>query len=662
MTRPVPRRHAFDPADSDLFERQDAALSIWAEKLRWKQRFFSEREHVFEGTRLALGGPRGRRVFPPAASTASEHSPRRVGVAGQASAARSPATPLFARPPAALLTGPSTSPWHGGSASHLGSMEAPVPEARLCTPPAASSRRRRHTRRHNMDCFQMVSSSNCLPPSTFDSSLKTNSKLIPDPWGVSLLEEDVDWEEFFSSAPSELGFIKDNIRTSTPSTTVQLKTVNSGGRRTRIIPEKPSSTTHPVTVSTPIIQPFPTSAAAQIWPSSSAVSPPQRTRAQPTPTPVPAPRRRAAAIQSTSTPAPVSRVGVTGVQPPSVPVPAPRLRATRTQLDLPGGLEELTGPPATSPLHPPPDPAFHALALSLVRLAEVSPAQAPALLAQAVALSPCLAQSLAQPSATPTSAPSSASPTSVHPLASPLQSVPSPAVQLPLQSPVVQSPALQSPVVQSAPALQSPVVQSPPALQSPVVQSPPVLQSVVQSPVHHPVQFPDLQPQHPEPAVSYLASQPGVSAPAGPAASLPEVPAPAGSVLCVPGAPVPTGSETVFAGGPEEPVQPHASSAGGPEEPVLRRLPRRLLQLLLGCLLLVAGVVDHRTGSVAAAVFLAAAHRIDFSVSAGRVAAHLNCMGSATGRVAAHLNCMGSATGRVAARLNWLCVDSVPPS
>ncbi|XP_042070988.1 leucine-rich repeat extensin-like protein 5, partial [Haplochromis burtoni] len=539
MTRPVPRRHAFDPADSDLYERQDAALSIWAEKLRWKQRLFSEREHVFEGTRLALGGPRRRRGPPPAASPASERSPRRVGVAGQASAARSPAAPLLARPPAVLLTGPSTSPWHSGSAYHLGSMEAPVPEARLCTPPAVSSRRKRRTRRHKTDYFQplpMVSSSDCFSHSPSDYSLETHNGPTSDSWGVSLLDEDVDWEEFFCSSP---------------------KTVNSGGRKTRTFSNKPASNTHSITISTPIIQPFPTSMGAQS-----------------TPTPVPAPRRRAAATRSTSTPASVSQVGGTGVQPPSVPVPAPRLRAARTQPDLPRDLEELTGSPATSPLPPTPDPAFHALALSLVRLAELSPAQAPALLAQAVILSPSLAQSVAQPLATPTSAPLSASPTSVHPLASPLQSVPSPAVQLSLQSvhsPVAQPAPLQSSVaqspvqsVQSAPVPQSPVLQPvqsvvhssvvQSAAQCPVVQSPPVSQS----PVHHPVQFPDLQPQHPEPAVSSPAPQPGVSAPAGPAAPQPGVSAPAGPACLQPEAS--TSPVQASASAPLRPVGPCLSA------------------------------------------------------------------------------------------------------
>ncbi|KAL4006915.1 Ras-specific guanine nucleotide-releasing factor 1 [Sarotherodon galilaeus] len=425
MTRP----RVVDPAESELFERQDAALSTWAEKLRGKQRLFSEREHVFEGTRLALGGPRRRRGSPPAASPASEHSPWRMGVTGQASAARSPAAPLLARPPA------------------------------------------RRTRRHTLDYSQqlpVVSSSDCFPHPSSDCSLKTQNGLISDSWGTSLLEDEVDWEDFFCSAPP--------------------KTVNSGGRRTRIKPERPVSITHPVIISTPI--------------------------SQPTPTPVPAPRRRAAATQSTSTPAPVSRVGVTGVQPPPVPVPAPRLRAARIQPDHPrgpaealqpvpscsGGSEELACLPISPPLHPPPDPAFHALALSLVRLAEVSPAQAPALLAQAVALSPSLAQSIAQPPATPTSAPSSASPTSIHPLASLLQSVPSPAVPPPAQS--VHTPAVPPP----AQSVHTPAVQPPAqSVHSPAVQLPvqpdhsPAVQLPVQ-PDHSPaVQLP-VQPDH-SPAV-----------------------------------------------------------------------------------------------------------------------------------------------------------------
>ncbi|CAI5658449.1 unnamed protein product [Oreochromis niloticus] len=213
MTQP----RVVDPVDSEPFERQETALLRWTEELRGKQRLFAEREHVFEGTHLALGGPRRRRGSPPAASPALMPSPRRVGVTGQASAARSPATPLLARPPVISLTGSSTAPRHSGYASHLGSMEAPAPEAQLFTPPASSSRRKRRTRHHKLDYSQQ------LPV-----------------------------------------------------------TVNSDCRKTRTIPDTPASITHPVTISTPITQPFPTSTVTQIQPSSSAVSPPQMTRAQPT--------------------------------------------------------------------------------------------------------------------------------------------------------------------------------------------------------------------------------------------------------------------------------------------------------------------------------------------------------------------------------------------
>ncbi|XP_039882222.1 proline-rich protein 36-like [Simochromis diagramma] len=502
MTRPVPRRHARNPADSDLYERQEVALSLWAEKLKERQRLFAEREHVFEGTRLALGGPRRRRVPPPAASPAPEHLPRRVDVSRRASAAPSLATPLHAHTSPASFTGPSTSPRHSGSVFHLGSTEAPVPEARTCTPPASSSRRNRCTRRHKTDYFQplpMVSSSDCFSHSPSDYPLKTHHNPISDSWDVSLLEDSVDWEDLFCSALP--------------------KTVNSGGRKTRTIPNKPANITHPVIISTPV--------------------------SQSTPTPVPAPRRRAAATQSTATPASVSRVGVTGVQPPPVPVPAPRLRTARIQPDPPrdsaealqpvpsrsGGTKELTGPPTTSPLHPPPDPAFHALAVSLVRLAEVSPAQAPALLAQAALLSPSLAHSLAQPLATPTSAPSSASPAVQLPLLSvpspavqlPLLSVPSPAVQLPLLS--VPSPAVQLPL----PSVPSPAVQLPlPSVPSPALQLPlpsvpsPALQLPLPSVPSPALQLP--LPSVPSPALQLPL--PSVPSPAL-QLPLPSVPSPA---------------------------------------------------------------------------------------------------------------------------------------
>ncbi|KAL3983547.1 vesicle-associated membrane protein 2 [Sarotherodon galilaeus] len=527
MTRP-----AFDPADSALFERQEAALSMWTEKLKEKQRLFAEREHVFKGTRLALGGPRRRRVSPPAASPAPDHSPRRVGVSHRAAAASSLASPLLAHTPAASFAEPPTSPRHSGFASHLGSTEAPPPEAQLFTPPASSSRRKGRTRRHKTNCFQqlpVVSTSDCFSSSSFDSSLKTNNRLISDP-KASAISKSVTVPVYANPRPAHSRTV---LSEPAPSSTCQPVPVSSAQATVKNTqPPEPVSVTHPVVISTPI--------------------------SQPTPTPVPAPRRRAAATQSTSAPAPVSRVGVTGVQPPPVPVPAPRLRAAQVQPDHPRGpaealqpvpscsrgSEELACSPISPPLHPPPDPAFHALALSLVRLAEVSPAQAPALLAQAVALSPSLAQSIAQPSATPTPAQPLASPTSVHSLPSPVQPVHSPAVQLPAQS--VHSPAVQLPA-QSAPspAVQPPAQSAPsPAVQPPAQSAPsPAVQPPAQSapspavqppalPVHSPaVQLP-VQPVHSPVAQSpALVQSPVAHSPALVQSPVAQSPAPLQSVV-----------------------------------------------------------------------------------------------------------------------------------
>ncbi|KAL3969492.1 1-phosphatidylinositol-5-phosphate 4-kinase [Sarotherodon galilaeus] len=471
MTRPVPRRHAFDPADSDLFEWQEAALSLWAEKLREKQRLFAEREHVFEGTRLALGGPRRHRVLPPAASPAPEHPPRRVGVSRCASAAPSLAALLLADTPPASCTGPSASLRHSGSASHLGSTEAPAPEARLCTPPALSSWRERRARRHR------TSHSELQHPVVSETDFFLSSHFKPETAHYPPNQKTVCCDDILDYPI--------NTHHSASKETVP----PSQATAKDIIPATPNNFSHSITISSPITQPFFASTVAQIQPSPSPVSPSQVKAARAQPVPVPAPRMRAAVTQSTSTPVPVSRVGVTGVQPPPVPVPAPRLKAARPQPDLPRGSEEPASPPVSSPLHPPPDPAFHALALSQVRLAEVSPAQAPA----------SLAQSVAQPLATPTTAPSSASPTSVHPLASPLQSVPSPAVQLPVQS--VPSPAVQLPL--------QPV-------HSPAVQPP--LQ-----PVHSPAVQPPVQSVQPAPAQS-VQPAPAQSVQPAPACSSPPVP------------------------------------------------------------------------------------------------------------------------------------------
>ncbi|KAL4009132.1 hypothetical protein ACER0C_002984 [Sarotherodon galilaeus] len=481
------RRHAWDSADSDLFERQEAALSRWAEELRRKQRLFAEREHVFEGTRLALGGARRRCGPPPAASPALEHSPRRVGVTGQPSAARPPAAPLLTRPPAVLHSSPSTSPCRSDSVSHLGSAET-----LSLSGSAVSAREKQGSRRRRSSCleqqYQSVSKMDFFlspPPETVHHPPNQKTvycDVILDYPSATHLHTASKRTALPSEAPIDFNTAQaDNFSQVTISSpTCQPVPVSSAQATVKNIPApKPVSITHPVIISTPI--------------------------RQPTPTPVPAPRTRAAVTQSTPAPVPVPWVGVTVDQPPPVPVPVPRLRVARVRPDPPrgsaealqpapsrsGGSEELTCPPASSPPHPSPHSAFHALALSLVKLAELSPAQAPALLAQAAALSPTVIQSLAQPLA---------SPTSLHPLAFPVQSVHSPAAQLPaqsVQSPVAQSPVLQSPVVQSPPVLQSPVVQSPPVLQSPVAQCP-----VLQSPPVQSAQSPPVQSAQSPPAQS----------------------------------------------------------------------------------------------------------------------------------------------------------------
>ncbi|XP_025754932.1 proline-rich protein 36-like [Oreochromis niloticus] len=489
MTRPVPRRHDWNPADSDLYERQEAALSRWAEELRGKQRLFVEREHVFEGTRLALGGPRRRCIPPPAASPAPEHLPQTVGASRRASAAPSLAAPLLANTPA--THSPDLQPRHGTAATPPTSAQRRLPRQRLiCLPrplplPGESGA-------HAAIIWTILINSRRKARATSDKSVTIPVYANPKPGHSSTV-----------------------LSESAPSSTCQPVPVSSAQATVKNTQSpKPDSITLPVSISTSI--------------------------SQPTPTPVPAPRTRAAVTQYTSTPAPVSRVGVTGVQPPPVPVPAPRLRAARIQPDHPrgpaealqpvpscsGGSEELACLPISPPLHPPPDPAFHALALSLVRLAEVSPAQGPALLAQAVALSPSVIQSLAQPLATPTPAQPVASPTSLHPVASPAQSVPSPAVQPPAQS--VPSSAVQLPLQ----SVYSPAVQLPlqsvhlPAVQLPLqsVHSPAVqlpLQSVHSSAVQLPLQ-----------SVNSLAVQPPAQSPVSHSPAL--QPAPVQSVQPAP--------------------------------------------------------------------------------------------------------------------------------
>lgn len=90
-----------DPAESELYELQQAPLSILEGEVRWKPWPLPEYEHVFKGTRLALARPQRRRGSPPAHSLACPFLEIRLS-----------------------LTRTPTSRWHSGSASDLGLMEA----------------------------------------------------------------------------------------------------------------------------------------------------------------------------------------------------------------------------------------------------------------------------------------------------------------------------------------------------------------------------------------------------------------------------------------------------------------------------------------------------------------------------------------------------------
>lgn len=71
-------------------------------------------------------------------------------------------------------------------------------------------------------------SEDCFSPALLNIK---NNTLTADPFGASLLDDDIDWENCFCSAPSELGFMKNNHCTSTPPKTVKLKTAAEGPKQ-----------------------------------------------------------------------------------------------------------------------------------------------------------------------------------------------------------------------------------------------------------------------------------------------------------------------------------------------------------------------------------------------------------------------------------------------
>ncbi|KAL4008607.1 hypothetical protein ACER0C_002459 [Sarotherodon galilaeus] len=519
------RDQYMDPANrSQLREHQDAAFAELEEELR-----------------LSCRKP------PPAASAAPKPRPLQVGILRVSSDAHAPA---------------SASPFC-------------MPEAQLFSPPASPSRRKRCTRRHKLDSvtqLPVVSYNDYFSPASLDIK---NNRLTPDPVDVSLLDDDIDWENFFCSVPSELGH--DNVfETVNSISTRPRKTVKHCGKEAEFILDR-SVFVDPVEI------PFEPAQAKTVFSEhnspSTCVSSPRAARAQLFSAPVSVPRVEKAEVQLVPTPAsrpaealsvpapvPTPRVGAAAAQPLPVPVPAPRVRAAVTQL-----------PPT-----PVPTPRVGAAPVSQrpapVSVSTVSSSES------VLPYSSCSegSEELAQP---PSQLPSLQQPLQ-HVLQSLAQSFALLVAQSLAQSPVpplAQSPVpplAQSPVPPLAQSPVPPLAQSPvpPLAQSPVpplAQSPVPVQTSVQSPLAQ------LSTQPPAPLSSPpLVAQLPVSTVAqssGPLNIQPEVPIPSGSTS------TPAGSSDEFIQHPAAPTPPPAFSAGGPEEPLEGpRSPSSLRFRLLG--------------------------------------------------------------------------------
>lgn len=161
-----------DAAAFEMHERQQAVLAQLEDELRWKPWLTPDYESIFQGTRLALGGPRRCR----AASLAAKPAPK-------PSCLRSPASVL---PFCAL-------------------------EAKLPGSPASSSRRKRRSRRrHSTPAEQpsVVSKSDSFSYAPSEPTNIRNYELTQESFGISFFDEELDLEDSFRSAPPEE--VKDN--------------------------------------------------------------------------------------------------------------------------------------------------------------------------------------------------------------------------------------------------------------------------------------------------------------------------------------------------------------------------------------------------------------------------------------------------------------------
>lgn len=106
-------------------------------------------------------------------------------------------------------------------------------EAQLFTPLASTSRKMQHSRCCHMDSAEqlpVVGDYDCFSHSAPESTNKTNNRLSTVRFGVSLLDDDVDWENLF--APSEQGRIKDHYHSPKKS---KAKTVGSSSVRSGLV-------------------------------------------------------------------------------------------------------------------------------------------------------------------------------------------------------------------------------------------------------------------------------------------------------------------------------------------------------------------------------------------------------------------------------------------
>lgn len=410
-----------------MHERQQAVLAQLEDELRWKPWLTPDYESIFQGTRLALGGPRRCRAASRAASPAAPPAPK----------------PSCLRSPASVLP--------------FCALEAKLPGS------PASSRRRHSAPAEQPSVVSKSGSFSYVPP---EPTNIRNYKLTPESFGISFLDEELDLEDSFHSAPPEE--VKDNhfsrtvnavksktvshvtksgsvksefVHSTTKTVKKTVKTVHRGGKGFKpIFAETVFSEPSPLPLCAPVsraavVRPSPApvsvswvrGAGARLVPApdsrpgeallvSASVPAPRvgRAAAQPLPVPIPAPRVRVAMNQQPATPIPTPRVGVTGVRSAPATIPVSRARLARTQptsapIPTPRvGVASVRQVPASVPVSAggigepvQPFPLFFGGLGELVQPPANPPLQQHQLLSLAYSLAQLLAQVLAQISAQP---------------------------------------------------------------------------------------------------------------------------------------------------------------------------------------------------------------------------------------------------------------------